>query len=167
LSTVVVSLISLLLFVVNYSYTIKDRRALGNSSATGYGEGMEGVPARGDIWDRLEAGVLAFLIVLGCQALWLVVPVGTLWLLTRFLGSAAGILIIGLVAMPLALGGTAWMLAAANRRYLRLPGARRDWRRGPLEAVLPASIMLGILAAVIWFVLFANHMPTGREQLIP
>jgi hypothetical protein len=116
---------------------------------------------------RLEAGVLAVLIVLGCQALWLVVPVGTLWLLTRFTGDPAVILITGLVTMPLALGGTTWLLAAANRRYLRLVGDRGGWRRGPLEVALPASIIIGVVTALIWFIFFANHMPTGREQLIP
>lgn len=128
---------------------------------------MGAVPARGGAWDRLKAGLLAILIVLGCQALWLVVPIGTLWLLTRFLGTPAGILIVGLIAMPLALGGVAWMLSAANRRYVRLMGGAGGWRRGPLEVALPASIMIGILTAVVWFVFFANHMPTGREQLIP
>ena len=77
------------------------------------------------------------------------------------------ILITGLVVMPLALAAVAWMLAAANRRYLRLVGSRGGWRRGPLEVALPASIMIGIVTALIWFVFFANHMPTGREQLIP
>jgi hypothetical protein len=111
--------------------------------------------------------LLAVLIVLGCQVLWLVVPVGTLWLLTRLTGDPAAILIAGLVAMPVALGGVAWMLGAANRRYLRLVGDRGGWRRGPLEVALPASIMIGLVTALIWFVFFANHMPTGREQLIP
>lgn len=125
------------------------------------------MPARGDFWDRLEAGLLSFLIILGCQALWLIIPVGILWLLTRVFGEAAEILIVGLVAMPLALGAAGWMLSAANRRYLRLPGARRAWRRGPLEAVLPASMVLALLTVTVWFVFFANHMPAGREQLIP
>jgi hypothetical protein len=115
----------------------------------------------------LEAGLLAVLIVLGCQVLWLVVPVGTLWLLTRISEDAAVILISGLVVMPLALAGVAWMLARANRRYLRLVGDRGGWRRGPLEVALPASVMIGIVTALIWFVFFANHMPSGREQLIP
>jgi hypothetical protein len=115
----------------------------------------------------LEAGALAVLIVLGCQALWLGVPIGVLWLLTRISGDAAVILITGLIVMPVALAGVAWMLARANRRYLRLVGDRGGWRRGPLEVALPASITIGILTALIWFVFFANHMPTGREQLIP
>lgn len=115
----------------------------------------------------LEAGLLAVAIVLGCQALWLVVPVGTLWLLTRLSEDAAVILIAGLVVMPLAIAAVAWMLARANHRYLRLVGGRTAWRRGPLEIALPASITIGIVTALIWFVFFANHMPTGREQLIP
>jgi hypothetical protein len=127
---------------------------------------MEGTRTRRD-GARLEAGALAILIVLGCQVLWLVVPVGTLWLLTRFIGDTAEILIAGLVAMPVALGAVAWMLAAANRRYVRLMGDRGGWRRGPLEVALPASIMIAIPIALIWFIFFANHMPTGHEQLIP
>jgi hypothetical protein len=115
----------------------------------------------------LEAGLLAVAIVLGCQALWLVVPIGTLWLLTRLSGDAAVILITGLIAMPLALTAVAWMLGRANRRYVRLVGGRGGWRRGPLEVALPASVTIGILTALVWFVFFANHMPTGREQLIP
>jgi hypothetical protein len=119
-----------------------------------------------DVRARLEAALLALLIVLGCQALWLVVPIGTLWLMTRFIGDAAGLLIVGLIAMPVALGAAAWMLSAANRHYLRLPGARGS-RRGPLEAAVTPSIVLAIVTATVWFVFFANHMPTGREQLIP
>jgi hypothetical protein len=115
----------------------------------------------------IEAGLLAVAIVLGCQALWLVVPVGTLWLLTRLSGDAAVILIAGLVVMPLALTAVAWALGRANRRYVRLVGGRGGWRRGPLEIALPASVTIGIVTALVWFVFFANHMPTGREQLIP
>jgi len=127
---------------------------------------MEGTRTRVDGGARRRAAALAVLIVLGCQVLWLVVPVGTLWLLTRVTGDPAVILISGLVAMPLALGGVAWMLAAANRHYLRLMRGG-GWRRGPLEAALPPSIMIALLTAVVWFVFFANHMPSGREQLIP
>ncbi|MBS1892015.1 MAG: hypothetical protein JST59_12030 [Actinobacteria bacterium] len=125
------------------------------------------VAARSRRGGGLEAGVLAVAIVLGCQALWLVVPVVTLWLLTRLSGDAAVILITGLIAMPLALAAVAWMLGRANRRYVRLMGGRGNWRRGPLEVALPASVTIGILTALVWFIFFANHMPTGREQLIP
>jgi hypothetical protein len=128
---------------------------------------MEGTRTTRHGGARFEAGVIAILIVLGCQALWLVVPVGTVWLLTRFTGDPAAILIAGLVVMPIALAGVTWILAAANRRYLNLVGDRGGWRRGPLEVALPASIMIGIVTALIWFIFFANHMPTGREQLIP
>jgi hypothetical protein len=131
------------------------------------GDAMEGTRTKSHGGARLEAGVIAVLIVLGCQALWLVVPVGTVWLLTRLTDDAAAILIAGLVLMPVALAGVTWLLSAANRRYLRLVGDRGGWRRGPLEVALPASVMIGIVTGLIWFVFFANHMPTGREQLIP
>jgi hypothetical protein len=115
----------------------------------------------------LEAGLLAVAIVLGCQALWLVVPVGTLWVLSRFLDTAAECLIVGLIVMPIALIGVAWLLSAANRRYLRLVGDRSGWRRGPLEVALPASVMIAILAGLAWFIFFANHGLAAHEQLIP
>jgi hypothetical protein len=128
---------------------------------------VEGTATKRDGGARLEAGALAVLIVLGCQALWLVVPVGTLWLLTRFIHATADCLIACLILMPVALGAVAWMLSAANRRYLRLMAGRGGWRRGPLEAALPASVMIAMLTAVVWFVFFANHMPAGPEQLVP
>lgn len=115
----------------------------------------------------LEAGLLAVAIVLGCQALWLVVPVGTLWVLSRFLDTAAECLIVGLIVMPVALIGVAWLLSLANQRYLRLVGDRGGWRRGPLEVALPASIMIAILAGLAWFIFFANHGLAAHEQLIP
>jgi hypothetical protein len=59
------------------------------------------------------------------------------------------------------------MLAAANQRYLRLIGDRGGWRRGPLEAALPASVVIAILAALLWFIFFANHGLAAHEQLIP
>jgi hypothetical protein len=116
---------------------------------------------------RLEAGLIAVGIVLGCQVLCMAVPVGTLWLLSRFLNTAAGCLIAGLVVMPIALIGVVWVLSAANQRYLRLVGDRGGWRRGPLEAALPASVMIAIVAALLWFIFFANHGLAAHEQLIP
>jgi hypothetical protein len=115
----------------------------------------------------LEAGLLAVAIVLGCQALWLVVPVGTLWVLSRFLDTAAECLIVGLMVMPLALIAGAYILSAANYRYIRLMGDRGGWRRGPLEVALPASIMIAIVVGLAYFIFFANHGLAAHEQLIP
>jgi hypothetical protein len=116
---------------------------------------------------HLEAGLLAVAIVLGCQVLCLVVPVGTLWVMSRFLDTAAGCLIVGLVVMPVALCAVAWVLGRANRRYLRLVGDRGGWRQGPLEVALPASVMIAILVGLAYFVFFANHGLAAHEQLIP
>ena len=115
----------------------------------------------------LEAGLLAVAIVLGSQALCLVVPVGTLWLMSRVLDSAAGCLIVGLLVMPPALIAGAWVLSAANRRYLRLVGDRGGWRHGPLEVALPAAVMIAIVTALAYFIFFANHGIAAHEQLIP
>ncbi len=114
---------------------------------------------------KLASVALGAAIVLGAQALWLLVPAGTLWLVGRLLDSTAGVLVVALVAIPAALAAFACLLAAANRRYLRLTG--RSGGEGPLEAVLPATIVLALLGTLVWFVFFAAHVPSGREQLIP
>jgi hypothetical protein len=116
---------------------------------------------------HLEAGLLAVVIVLGCQVLCLAVPVGTLWLMSRFLDTAAEVLIVGLVVMPVALIAVAWVLSAVNGRYLRLVGDRGGWRRGPLEVALPASVMIAIVAGLAYFIFFAGHGIAAHEQLIP
>ncbi len=104
-------------------------------------------------------------IVLGAQALWLLVPVATLWLVGRLLDSTAGVLVVALLAVPAALAAFTCLLAAANRRHLRLTGRSRD--EGLLEAIMPATIVLALLGVSVWFVFFAAHVPSGREQLIP
>ena len=114
---------------------------------------------------RIARATLAVAIVLGAQALWLLVPAATLWLLGRLVDSTEWLLLVALLAIPTALAGFAYLLGVANQRYLRLAGRRAG--RGPLEAVLPATIVLALITASVWFVFFASHAPSGREQLIP
>jgi hypothetical protein len=114
---------------------------------------------------RAASLALAVAIVLGAQALWLLVPAATLWVLGQLLDSTEGLFFAALLAVPAAIVAFAWLLVVANRRYLRLSGGAGG--RGPLDAVLPPTIVLALLGATIWFVFFANHMPSGREQLIP
>lgn len=64
----------------------------------------------------------------------------------------------------MALAAFAYVPAAANRRYLHLTGRGGQ---GALEAVLPATIFLALIGVSVWFVFFAAHAPSGREQFIP
>lgn len=114
---------------------------------------------------RTARVTLAVTIVLGAQALWLLIPAGTLWMVGRVVDSTESAFFTALLATPAALIAFSYLLGAANRRYLRLadPGSRR----GPLDAVLPATIVLALVAGLVWFVFFASHVPSGQEQLIP
>lgn len=114
---------------------------------------------------RTARAALAVAIVLGSQALWLLIPAATLWLLGGLLGSTEWVTLTALLAIPAALIAFACLLGIANRRYLRLAG--RSAGHGPLEAVLPATIVLALVAASVWFIFFASHLPSGQEQLIP
>lgn len=113
----------------------------------------------------IASAMLAVAIVLGAQALWLLVPAATLWVLGRLVDSTEWLLLAALLAIPTALAAFAYLLGVANRHYLRLAGRRAG--RGPLEAVLPATVLLALITASVWFIFFASHMPSGREQLIP
>lgn len=114
---------------------------------------------------RIARATLTVTIVLGAQALWLVIPAGTLWTVSRVVHSTESAFFTALVATPVALVAFSYLLGVANRRYLRLagPGARR----GPLDAVLPPTIVVALVAGLVWFVFFASHLPYGQEQLIP
>lgn len=114
---------------------------------------------------RLGTLALGAVIVLGAQALWLLVPPATLWMLSRLVDSTPLLPLAALLAVPGAIIGFACLLAAANRRYLRLSG--RGPGQGPLDAVIPGTIVLALVCGTVWFVFFANHLPSGREQLIP
>jgi hypothetical protein len=114
---------------------------------------------------RIAKATLVVTIVLGAQALWLLIPAGTLWMVSRVVDSTVSAFFIALVATPVALVAFSYLLGVANRRYLRLAGPGP--RRGPLDAVLPPTIVLALVASLVWLVFFAGHLPYGQEQLIP
>ncbi len=125
---------------------------------------------------RLEARFLLAVIAIGCQVACMVVPIVVLWALARTFSSVALVLIAALVAIPVAVVALVWLLGLVDRRYLVVRYGRRtlaedeedEWRRpGPLEAILPVSVTLAVIGLVVWFVWFAAHAPSGREQFIP
>jgi hypothetical protein len=113
---------------------------------------------------RYALATLAVAIVLGAQALWLLIPAATLWVIGQIVSTAEMAFFVAMLAIPAAVVAFAGLLGAANRRYLRLAG--RDGR-GPLEAVITPTIVLATIALLVWLVFFAAHAPSGREQLIP
>jgi L-lactate permease len=125
---------------------------------------------------RFEAPFLFVVIAVGCQIACLVVPTVVLWGLAQAFSSVVAILFLGLVAIPAAVIALIWLLGLVDRRYLEVKYGRRrlkedaedGWRpAGPLESILPVSVVIAMIGLVIWLVVFASHSPSGREQLIP
>jgi hypothetical protein len=118
---------------------------------------------------RVEAGLLLTAILVGCQVLWLAVPALSLWGLSRLVSAAPGYLLVSLVSIPSALAAFAWLLGLANRRYLSIsrPPAADDEDlprlHGPLESIMPASVMLAVVALLVWIVVFADHISLALE----
>jgi hypothetical protein len=115
---------------------------------------------------RVEAGLLLSAILLGCQVLWLVLPGAALWLLSRFVRAPDTYLLAALVLLPTAVGGFAFLLTLANRRFLQItrPAAEEEDEEevgrlyGPLESILPGSIIVAIGALIIWLAFFADQL---------
>ena len=113
---------------------------------------------------RLGAVFILVLLVAGCLALWLGVPAAALWLGSKLTDSFGWHMPVSLaLAIPgmLALAaGLAWV----NDLYLRVTGGRtvisrqvEIRRRGPLEPILIATLILAVAAFAVWFFLFAEN----------
>ena len=120
----------------------------------------------------MTAALLICLMALGSFALWTIVPLGCLWMGSKLAGSSAEEYVIALpltiVAMLLA-GG---LLIRLNRLYLAVTGVVAQYEaeeeelgvaprylRGPLEPILVASLVIALIAMVVWFLLLARDPP--------
>ena len=122
--------------------------------------------------DRLAAALLLVLLALGALALWIAIPAASMWLASKVSDSIAGHF---LVALPLTLTSMlvfAWLLYRLDRLYLRITGAfdhaddeledaddEPRIPRGPLEPLLVGSLVIGVIAFVVWFFVFAEYPP--------
>lgn len=113
-----------------------------------------------------RGGSLLILLLLlgGCFALWIGVPAAGLWLSSKLTDSfgwhmplALLIVVPGMLAMAAAL---AWL----NDLYLRVTGGRIVGspqapvrRRGPLEPLLVASLVVAACAFAFWFFVLAEN----------
>jgi len=126
-------------------------------------------PASMPLGRRLAAGFILLVLVAGCLLLWIGIPIGAFWLAGQITSSfgyhaplALILLVIGVVVGAVAL---AWV----NDLWLRITGGEvvdvrgvPVRRRGPLEFLLPACGVLGLIALVIWFFVAAeNPGPLG------
>jgi len=118
--------------------------------------------------DRLAAGFLLALMGVGSLVLWIGLPVGVLWALSRVTESSTQHFVGALIAVPAAMALFAPALFWLNGLYLRVIGAVRPeeddedrrWRLGgPLELFLYASMAIALAALLAWIFFFGERPP--------
>jgi hypothetical protein len=138
------------------------------------------VDGRGDHPQRwLIRGGLVLSIFAGSLALWLAVPLGCLWFLSRVTKDALATGFGAVFLCPLAMLGGGILLAKLHGVYLWASGAHPAqrapaWRqslsgdrrsrqpRSVLEVSLIVSLVIAIVAITIWFLFAArNPLPMG------
>jgi hypothetical protein len=114
--------------------------------------------------ERAALGLLLVLMAIGSLALWLGIPVGGLWALSKLTETKANHFLAALVAIPAAMVLFAVGLAWLNRLYLRIREASQPpeedppWTiRGPLEYFMRWSLLLAAIAFILWFFVLAEN----------
>jgi hypothetical protein len=128
---------------------------------------------------RLVEYALVAAIFCGSLALWIAVPIGSLWLASLMSDDGTTVMLIVLIVCPLAMLAFAMVLVALHRVYLRstgthpaqgrsawlgsLSGSRRPRRpRGVLDTSMTISALIALVLFLVWFLLFAeNTSPAG------
>jgi heme/copper-type cytochrome/quinol oxidase subunit 2 len=112
------------------------------------------------------SGVLVLLMMLGTGlVLWIGVPVGWLWVgsqvqgATNSVGTAILVMMVGVVASIVAVVP---VLGWLNRKHLELRAARGLDTHGQtaLEAVMTVSVVVAVIAFVIWFFVIVGPGPS-------
>jgi hypothetical protein len=108
---------------------------------------------------RAVGGLLLLTLVVGSFCLWVGVPALVLWTIGKLTSDPTEHLVLGLLAVPLAMILFGILLAFVNTAYLRLVGALRtpeddgEWRprlRGPLDRIIGASAGICLAAFLAW-----------------
>jgi hypothetical protein len=121
--------------------------------------------------------LLILAIFLGSLVMWIGLPVGWLWLVTRVVKGNPEAFAAALFGCPVTMTLLGLLLARLNAHYLRLTGGHPDqhrtaWlkslsgergQRRPrtvLETSMTISVVLAIVAITIWFFFYAHsYMP--------
>ena len=126
--------------------------------------------------DRLVAGFLILLMAAGSLWLWMGVPVMVLWGIAQLVDSPAEHATLGLVGVPAGMILFVPLLIWINRLYLRVTGAysRAEQEedadeaalrlRGPLDLLLVWSLLVALVALVLWLV-FGAEGPGPRQVI--
>ena len=121
--------------------------------------------------DRLAAAILFVLMAIGSIVLWTAIPVGCLWLVGQFTDTIAAHFLIALPLTVTSVALFAALLFRVNQLYLRVTGAwvpepdeedeedEPRFPRGPLEPMLVGSLVIALVALVVWFFFLAEDPP--------
>jgi hypothetical protein len=98
----------------------------------------------------------------GSLALWIGIPVGSLWLAAKLTDSKGAHFLLTLPMTIVAMGGFAVFLAWLNGLYLAVIGPQETEEgappaRGPLERMLVWSLVVALLALFGWFFFLAEN----------
>lgn len=116
--------------------------------------------------DRVVQLFLLVLLIAGSLALWTVVPGGVLWALSRAIEERTPLLLAALASVPIAISLGAMALIRIDRLYARVAirarvgapvAAGQREPKGPLEAIVVASLLIAIAALAIWMLFFAEN----------
>jgi membrane protease YdiL (CAAX protease family) len=116
--------------------------------------------------DRVAAAFLLVLLAVGTLVLWIGIPAGTLWGLSKLTDSSTNHFLLALVLIPTAMALFAIVLAWINALYLRVVGVVPSeddeddgrWRwRGPLGLFLSVSMVVAFVALIVWVLFIAEH----------
>lgn len=112
------------------------------------------------------SGVLVLLMMLGAGlVLWIGVPLGWLYvgsLVQGETGSVGTAIVVMLVGVVVSIVAVVPMLGWLNRKHLELRAARGLDTHGQtaLEAVMTVSVLIAVLAFVVWFFVIAGPGPS-------
>jgi hypothetical protein len=121
----------------------------------------------------MQAAFLAVVIVLGSLVLWIGVPIGGFWVAGHLFTKSTTIVMFCLVAIPVTMIVTGFLLYRVNGLYEHLrgseagPASRSGWlvshsderrssrlKRGPrqlIDVAMTVSIVLALVLMVVWF----------------
>lgn len=112
------------------------------------------------------SGVLVLLMMLGAGlVLWIGVPLGWLYVGSQVQGATDSIgtaIAVMLVGVPVSIVAVVPILGWLNRKHLELREARGLDTHGQtaLEAVMTVSVVIAVLAFVVWFFVIVGPGPS-------
>jgi uncharacterized membrane protein YbhN (UPF0104 family) len=109
------------------------------------------------------SALLVALMLLGCLALWIAVPLGWLWVGSQIqasasLGTALAVTMVGVIITVVVLS---MVLSWLNRKHAELRESRNlpSSRGGALEPILVTSAGVAALGFAVWFFGFSGASP--------